>query len=135
MMPMPKASIHKDTCTIFLQHQIRMPRQSWRIKPISESPTPQPFPHNHLNLRILRMDRSHRLVDLCRREFFHITSMLQSIHPSNNIHHRRVYTSVQAPASQGYRPVLSFLALQTILPQYEHFFHTVAPTHKHHKTS
>ena len=53
LMPMPKASIHKDTSTIFSQHQIRMSRQSRRIKPISESPTPQLFPHNHLRLRIL----------------------------------------------------------------------------------
>ena len=71
LMPMPKAPIHKNTSTILFQHQIRMPRQSWRVKPISKSLTPEPFTHNHLWLRILTTNRRHRLVSLLWGEMIH----------------------------------------------------------------
>lgn len=71
LVPMPKAPIHKDTSTILFQHQIRMPRQPWRIKPISEALTPQPFSHNHLRLRILTTNRSHCSVSLFWRKLIH----------------------------------------------------------------
>jgi hypothetical protein len=69
---MPEASVHEDTCAILLQHQVWMPRQPWRIKPITEPPAPQPLAHNHLWLRILRMDRCHILMPLFCRKFIHI---------------------------------------------------------------
>ena len=80
LMPMPKTSIHKDTSPVFSQHQIRMSRQSRRIKPISESPTPKPFPHNHLWLRILSSNRRHILVPLFCGELVHVSLFLFRIH-------------------------------------------------------
>ena len=44
------------------------------IQPVSEPPFPQPSPHNHLWLRILRMDRCHIIVSLLWAKFIHITS-------------------------------------------------------------
>ena len=39
-MPMPEASIHKDTRPVLPHHNIWLPRQSWMIKPITESTPP-----------------------------------------------------------------------------------------------
>ena len=58
-MSMPEATIDEDARPVFSQHQVRMPRQSRRVQPIAESPTPQPTSHNHLRLRVLATNRRH----------------------------------------------------------------------------
>ncbi len=130
---MPETPIHKDASTVLPQHQIRMPRQLRGIQPITESPLPQPSAHNHLRLRILPTDCRHVLVPLFCREFIH--SVLQSVHQSSNTHHQRVYTSVQAPASQGYKPIPSSLAQRTILPPYAHSCHMAEQLRRYRKNS
>lgn len=60
-----------DARPILSQHQVRMPRQPPVIQTIPKSPLPQPTPHNHLRLRILRPDRLHIGVSLLWREFVH----------------------------------------------------------------
>ena len=72
-MSMPEAPIHEDASPIFPQHQVRMSRQSPMVQPIAETPTPQPPPHNHFRLRILRFDSRHILVPLLGREVVHNT--------------------------------------------------------------
>ena len=67
----PETPVHENARPVFPQHQVRMPRQSFVVQPIAESPTPQPTPHNPLRLRVLRPNRCHRRVSLFRREFIH----------------------------------------------------------------
>ena len=71
VMPMPEASIHKDTRPVFPQHQVRMPRQPLMVQSVTESPTPQPTTHNHLRLCILRPNRYHVPMALLWGEFIH----------------------------------------------------------------
>jgi hypothetical protein len=71
-MPMPKAPVDKDACSIFPQHQVRMPRQPFMIQSISETTLPQPTPHNHFWLRILIVNRRHILMPLLWSEVVHI---------------------------------------------------------------
>ena len=71
MVPVPEAPIHKDASPVFPQHQIRMPRQPPVVQTIPESPLPQPPPHNHLRLRVLRPNRRHIRVPLLWRELIH----------------------------------------------------------------
>ena len=68
---MPEAPIHEDASPRFPQHQVRMSRQSPMVQPIAEAPTPQPPPHNHFRLRILRFDSRHILVPLLGRKVVH----------------------------------------------------------------
>ena len=78
-MSMPEAPIHKDARPVFPQHQVRMPRQSFMVQPISESSLPQATSHNHLRLRVLRLDSRHVGMSLLCGESVHITSMPPSI--------------------------------------------------------
>ena len=54
-----ETAIHKDTRPILPKHQVWMSWQPLMVQPIPESPFPQPTPHNHLRLRVLRLDRRH----------------------------------------------------------------------------
>ena len=71
MVSVPEATIHEDARPVLPHHDIRMPRQSSMIQPVSEPPLPEPPAHNHLRLRILTTDRSHVLMPLCRGELVH----------------------------------------------------------------
>jgi len=51
-MSVPEASVHKNTGTIFPQHDVRLARQPGVIEPIPESPTPQKFPDKNLRFGI-----------------------------------------------------------------------------------
>ena len=53
VVSVPEAPVHKDARSIFPQHQVRMPRQSFMVQPISEPSLPQPTSHNHFWLCIL----------------------------------------------------------------------------------
>ena len=64
IVTMPEATIHKDTCPILPQHQVRMPRQPLVVQPITKSSLPQPSPHNHLRLRVLRPNSRHVIMSL-----------------------------------------------------------------------
>ena len=66
-----ETAIHKDTRPILPQHQVRMSWQALMVQPIPESPTPQPTPHNHLRLRVLRPNSCHVGMSLLRSEFVH----------------------------------------------------------------
>ena len=74
LVSMPEASIHEDARPVFSQHQVWMPRQSFMVQPISETSLPQATSHNHLRLRVFRMDSRHVLVPLFCREFIHTQS-------------------------------------------------------------
>jgi len=69
---MPKAAIHKDARAILPQHQVGMPGQPLMVQAIPESTLPQPTPHNHLRLRVLRPDGSHVFMTLLWGEFIHV---------------------------------------------------------------
>ena len=56
---MPKASIHKDACTIFAHDEVGMSGQSSVIKPVSESPGKKKPSNNPFRLCISRPDGSH----------------------------------------------------------------------------
>ena len=56
---MPETSIYKDAGPVLPQYQVRMSGQPLVVQTITESPTPQPFAHNHLRLRVLRPNRRH----------------------------------------------------------------------------
>ena len=71
LMPMPEAPVHKDARPVFPQHNVRFPRQSRMVKPISKATSPQEFPHQHFWLRILSLYRSHAPVPLFRSKFVH----------------------------------------------------------------
>ena len=71
---LPETAIHKDTRPILPKHQVRMSWQPLMVQPIPESPTPQPTPHNHLRLRVLRPNSCHVIMTLLCREFIHISS-------------------------------------------------------------
>lgn len=76
LCPCQKHPFTKIHVRYFFSTRSGCPRQPWRIQPIPESPTPQPFTHNHLRLRILRMDRRHVLMPL----FFRESSLLRCGH-------------------------------------------------------
>ena len=70
---MPEAPIHKNARPVLPQHQVGMSGQPPIIQSVSESPLPQPPPHNHLRLRVFRPNRRHIRVSLLWSEFIHIT--------------------------------------------------------------
>lgn len=72
-----ETAIHEDTRPILPKHQVRMSRQPLMVQPIPESPTPQPFTHNHFRLRVLRPNSCHVIVPLLCREFIHIRLFFQ----------------------------------------------------------
>ena len=71
IVSVPKAPVHENARPVLPQHQIRMPRQPLVIQPISEPSFPQPTPHHHLRLRILRPNRRHIGVPLLGSDFVH----------------------------------------------------------------
>jgi hypothetical protein len=74
---MPEASVHKDTRPILPKHQVRMSWQALMIQSIPESPFPQPTPHNHLRLRVLRPNSRHVIMTLLRGKTIHIRLYFQ----------------------------------------------------------
>ena len=70
-MTMPEAPVHKDARPVLSQHQVGMSRQPLMVQPIPESPLPQPTPHNHLRLRVLRLDSRHVIIPLLRAKMVH----------------------------------------------------------------
>ena len=70
-MSMPTAPVHENARPVFPQNQVRMSGQSLVIQTISEPSRPQPPPHDHLWLRILRVDSSHICVPLLWSELIH----------------------------------------------------------------
>ena len=72
LMPMPKATIHKNTRTIFAKHNIGSARQSAIIDTITEATGEEIPPHHHLRLRILRVNRSHDFTPLFCCQSVHV---------------------------------------------------------------
>ena len=64
MMSVPEAAVHEYARSVFPQHQVRMSWQPFVVQPVSESPLPQPPPHNPFRLRVLGTNRRHVLMDL-----------------------------------------------------------------------
>ena len=56
VVSMPEASIYKDARPILPQYQVWMSWQPLVVQPIPEPTFPQSTPHNHLRLRVLRVD-------------------------------------------------------------------------------
>ena len=88
VVSVPKATIDEDASPVFLEHQVGMSWQSFMIEPISEASLPQSTPHNHLRLRVLRTNRSHRFVPLLWSEsvghiIFSVLTQSYKIFPHN----------------------------------------------------
>jgi hypothetical protein len=91
-MSMPETAIYKYASPIFLQHQVWMPWQSLMIQPIPKSFPPQPSPHNHLWLRILRMDCRHIFVSLLWAEFIHEPLLFDATKVANIIYTAKTFS-------------------------------------------
>ena len=64
LMPVPEASIDKDARPVSPQHDVRFPRQSLVIEPISEPMTPEILTHYNFRLRARSPYRCHVLMSL-----------------------------------------------------------------------
>lgn len=63
-MPMPKASIHKDACSVLPHHDIWFPWQPWMVQPIAVAVSPKVTAHYHLWFSVLSVDSHHVRVAL-----------------------------------------------------------------------
>lgn len=65
-MPMPEATVDKDSRPVFAHHDIRLSRHTPDVEPVPVSMCPQPFPDQQFRLRRLATDMRHTAVTLCR---------------------------------------------------------------------
>jgi hypothetical protein len=71
LVAMPEAAIHKHTCAVFFQNQVRMSRQPLVVQSVSEPSFPQPSPHYHLWLSAFRANSRHIFVPLLSGKVVH----------------------------------------------------------------
>ena len=109
IVSVPKAPVYEDARPIFSQHQIGMSRQFRRVQSVAESPLPQPPAHNHLRLRILRVDCRHVLMSLFWREFIH--KLMHQFFPSSK---PRACSTASPPKSGYIGIVLRFTCIKGI---------------------
>ena len=70
-MPMPKATIDKDDCAVFAQHDVGMTRQTRVVQPIAIPSAEQELPHQYLRLGVLPPYRCHTAMALLLGQFVH----------------------------------------------------------------
>lgn len=71
-MAMPEAAIHKDASAVLAEHDVGRARQPAIVDTVTETAGEEIPPHHHLWFRILRVNRSHDLAPLFRRQSIHI---------------------------------------------------------------
>ena len=105
-VPVPEASVHENTGSIFPHHNVGLARQPRVIQPIAKAMTPQPSPHHHLRLRVLAVNGSHVCVSLLGREgVTHILSItacsLQCSKNSSRVLQKPLYAALAMPNLAG----------------------------------
>lgn len=78
-MSVPKAPIDEDAGAVFAEYDVGLSGQSFAVDAIAESPTPQPFAHDDLRLRVFRPDCRHVVVTLLGRESVSHYSVLNDV--------------------------------------------------------
>lgn len=58
-MPVPEAAVHMDQRVIFRQHDVRLTRNIFCVKPETEAKSVQPLAKKHFRARILRPNAGH----------------------------------------------------------------------------
>ena len=71
-MPVPKATVDKDSRPVSAHHDIRLSRHTPDVEPVPVSVCPQPFPDQQFRLRRLASDMRHTAVTLFFGQFVHI---------------------------------------------------------------
>ena len=70
-MPMPKATVDENDCTVFSQDNVGMTRQTRVVQSITEPSAEQESPHQYLRLGVLPSYRSHTAMALLLGQFVH----------------------------------------------------------------
>ena len=76
VMPMPKASVDEDDCTVFAQHDVGMAGESGMVEAIAEAAGPEILAHQYLWACSLALYCSHAAVALFLGHLVHICEII-----------------------------------------------------------